>query len=133
MTARIAEEKLLFQHLGCKLCYSGGATPKASSHSFGPWSVENIGVQDAPQRPFCPQSCSTKSQCPSDFVSVESGVPQGSVLGLGLFLMDINDLPNGLSSTVRLFADDTACNKTINKAADQHDLQGDLDKHAEWE
>ena len=69
----------------------------------------------------------------SGFVPVESGVPQGSVLGPCLFLFYINDIPSGLSSTVRLFADDTACHKTITKAADQAALQRDLDKLADWE
>ena len=69
----------------------------------------------------------------STFVPVESGVPQGSVLGPCLFLLYINDLPKGLTSTARLFADDTACHKTIQNAADQHDLQRDLDKLADWE
>ena len=41
----------------------------------------------------------------SDPAPVLSGVPRGSVLGPVLFLIFINDLPDNINSTVRLFAD----------------------------
>ena len=42
----------------------------------------------------------------SQWVHVRSGVPQGTVLGPLLFLAYINNLPDIISSEVRLFTDD---------------------------
>lgn len=67
----------------------------------------------------------------SDIINVESGVPQGSVLGPSLFLYYINDMPDNISSTVRLFADDTIAYLTV--SSESNSLQDDLNKLATWE
>ena len=43
----------------------------------------------------------------SDFSTIGSGVPQGSVLGPLLFHIYINDLERIIKSNIKLFADDT--------------------------
>ena len=67
----------------------------------------------------------------STSIPVESGVPQGFVLGPSLFLFFINDMPDGIQSIVRLFADDNIEYVTISSEADAANLQQDLDKLAE--
>ena len=64
---------------------------------------------------------------------VKSGVPQGSVLGPSLFLLYINDMPENITSTIRLFADDTICYLAIASPTDASTLQEDLNKLATWE
>ena len=59
----------------------------------------------------------------SDPVPVLFGVPQGSVLGLVLFLIFINDL---IRSFVRLFADDCVLYRNIHSLQDCLTLQEDL-------
>ena len=68
----------------------------------------------------------------SKSVSVDSGVPQGTVLGPLLFLLHINDLPQVVSSTVRLFADDCLLYREIRNRDDQVELQRDLRALEAW-
>ena len=68
----------------------------------------------------------------SEEVLVESGVPQGTVLGPILFLCHINDLPMCVNSQVRLFADDCLLYRTINTFQDHLILQNDLSKLEGW-
>ena len=55
--------------------------------------------------------------------SVDSGVPQGTVLGPIMFLCHINDLPDCVNSSVRLFADDCLLYRTIKIQTDLKNLE----------
>ena len=68
----------------------------------------------------------------SDEVPVESGVPQGTVLGPIFFLCHINDLPSCMTSQVRLFADDCLVYREINKFHHHITLQNDLKQLEAW-
>ena len=64
----------------------------------------------------------------SETTRVESGVPQGTALGQLLFLCHINDLPESVTSNVRLFADNCLLYKEITTFNDHLELQEDLTK-----
>ena len=62
-----------------------------------------------------------------DHTPVDSGVPQGTVLRPLLFLIHINDLPQVVTSSVRLFAENCLLYHLISSRDDQLALQKDLD------
>ena len=61
---------------------------------------------------------------------VMSGVPQGSVLGPLLFLLFINDLPENIKNSLRMFADDV---KFVVGPGMYRDAQSDLYQLSNWE
>ena len=68
----------------------------------------------------------------SNEVMVTSGVPQGTVLGPLMFLIYVNNIGKGLSSRIRLFADDALLYKEIRSQEDADILQDDLSKLERW-
>jgi len=63
---------------------------------------------------------------------VLSGVPQGSVLGPLLFLIFVNDLPEWIKCSLKMFADDTKIWAKIRSSQDSCVLQADLDSLMRW-
>ena len=69
----------------------------------------------------------------SDWSRVTSGTPQGTVLGPLLFLLYINGITECISSTVKLFADDTKIYREISDPmTDCQILQDDFNNLSEW-
>ena len=69
----------------------------------------------------------------SSWANVDAGVPQGSILGPLLFLVYINDLTNDLSSSAKLFANDTSLFSVVfNVDATAKELNDDLAKVQDW-
>ena len=83
-----------------------------------------------------PQNC-TQTVLANGKTSTEtpvlSGFSQGTVLGPLLFLAYINDMPDCVTSQIKLFADDSLLYARISGEEDAVRLQEDLNRLTEWE
>ena len=68
----------------------------------------------------------------STWLEVISGVPQGSVLGLILFLIFINDMDCGITNQLLKFADDAKLFGKVQFELDNKSLQSDLQRLFDW-
>ena len=70
----------------------------------------------------------------SEFANVDSGVPQGSIIGPLLFVLFINDIVEVLNmgSNILMYADDTKIWRVIHDQSDQMKLQEDIDNLYAW-
>lgn len=68
----------------------------------------------------------------SDTVPVTSGVPQNSVLGPLLFLVDINDITSNIDCKIKLFSDDSIIYREINTEQYHLSFNKSLNTVAEW-
>ena len=74
----------------------------------------------------------TLGNASSDWCNVQSGVPQGSVIGPLLFIIFINDLPDLIHHKCKLFADDTKIIASLKSDQDRINLQADINSCVAW-
>ena len=70
--------------------------------------------------------------CFSEWRSVTSGVPQGSVLELLSFVIYINDLEENVAGRVSKFADDTKIGKVVDSDENCQRIQQDIRRLEKW-
>ena len=69
----------------------------------------------------------------SDLPPVKAAVTQGSILGPLFFLVYINDLSEKMTSTVKLFSDDTSLFSVVNEPnISANEINKDLELISEW-
>ena len=69
----------------------------------------------------------------SSSITVTSGAPQWTILGPLLFIPYLNNLPEVISSKVRLLTDDSIVCPEINTLNDWYELQKDIHTFCNWE
>ena len=102
------------------------------------WKIEHIGGVGGPILEWMKNFLTKREMrtvvrgTKSSWLEVTSGVPQGSVLAPIMFIIYINDMTEGVTSYMNMFADDA---KLLRKVADEDDcvaLNQDLEKISEW-
>ena len=93
----ITHKKL--QPVQCYHIFSNSMVVYLAKNHYGSYSPQMVPTNPPGSWPIIGGEHSTWTQ-------VISGVPQGTVLGPLLFLAYINDFPNNIHSSIRLFADD---------------------------
>ena len=79
------------------------------------------------------KQCVVLNDSSSDYSGIESGVPQGSVLGPLLFLIYINALERNIKSNIKFFADDTMIFSIVkDPKISANDLNHDLETIRQW-
>ena len=68
----------------------------------------------------------------SSTAEVTSDIPQGSVLGLAVFIIYINDSLHVVRNTTKLFADDAKLYSVVNNEIEHNDFQNDLKRLDNW-
>ena len=94
---------------------------KLKAHGVGDYVCNWIGAWLSNRK-----QCVLLDGVSSDWTSVRSGVPQGSVLGPVLFTIFINDIDENICSNIIKFADDTKVFACISDEKDVLSLQDDL-------
>ena len=110
------------------------------NHDIILYKLKNIYGIDGRLLKFLKNYLYNREQCvvidgiKSSLTPVLSGVPQGSIIGPILFVLFINDFPQGIdiNSKRALYADDTKLWRTIKSDNDNAQLQKDIEYLHNW-